>query len=583
MTRRQLAKQDELSNSPCVAVPSTALEPEFTADNAVEPEPMLREEPTNTCTQQHASSNVQESEPCATTGTTESPILQVMARSEETQVYNGYDVQTVVRTSALGCGTGDDIAEQQSEASLSSAQVNETSETEPEPKTLTAEKPGGSGITTPDVHSSPLSRSPARSPMRLEESFGAIDALEEALENVIPSFPPALENKSPQKTSFARDARPRPTSMIEESRLRTSSQIKSLRPPSIPPRNSLMGPSSNRATSNKEAREARGGVTDYLATKRRPISMQFPTPPPPQRTSKAPTKATFQLSSDVVAAKLKVQKEERIKRAQAGQLHLPSVASIAPTIKSSKPPTRSTFQLSSEATAARLKAQKEERLKRMAGDGIERSASTMYQPPLAPKSIKLPTVPSFQLPGDIVAAKLKIQRKERVKREDEAAKPPIFKARPAPMRPSGLSTVRQTAASRAREQLQSGDNTVAGVKRMSSVNGSKRKSTTLASSHASSLKRNSILISLPTNNAPLRATDAATQRTKGREIFNRDKNENEQRERERREKEEAAKRARAEAAERSRVLSRQWAEKQRQKAMGAKAPRVESQAVQLST
>jgi hypothetical protein len=59
------------------------------------------------------------------------------------------------------------------------------------------------------------------------------------------------------------------------------------------------------------------------------------------------------------------------------------------------------------------------------------------------------------------------------------------------------------------------------------------------------------------------------QKIKGREVFNRDKMEKEAKDRERREKEEAAKQARAQAAERGRIASREWAEKQRKKMQDA--------------
>ncbi|MBE7180840.1 MAG: hypothetical protein INR71_06465, partial [Terriglobus roseus] len=55
-------------------------------------------------------------------------------------------------------------------------------------------------------------------------------------------------------------------------------------------------------------------VTDYLASRRRPVSMHFPTPPPPAKSSKAPTRPTFALPGEAVAAKLKAAREERLKR-----------------------------------------------------------------------------------------------------------------------------------------------------------------------------------------------------------------------------------------------------------------------------
>lgn len=62
--------------------------------------------------------------------------------------------------------------------------------------------------------------------------------------------------------------------------------------------------------------------------------------------------------------------------------------------------------------------------------------------------------------------------------------------------------------------------------------------------------------------------DAACLKSKGKQVFNRGKMEKETIERERKEKEDAAKKARAEAAERGRIASREWAERQRKKTMG---------------
>lgn len=86
-------------------------------------------------------------------------------------------------------------------------------------------------------------------------------------------------------------------------------------------------------------------------------------PPTTQKSTKAPTKATFQLPGEAIAAKLKQEKEERQKRqeengaAASKSIYVPPV-----TQKSTKPVTKATFQLSSDAFAAKMKAQKEARL-----------------------------------------------------------------------------------------------------------------------------------------------------------------------------------------------------------------------------
>jgi hypothetical protein len=64
------------------------------------------------------------------------------------------------------------------------------------------------------------------------------------------------------------------------------------------------------------------------------------------------------------------------------------------------------------------------------------------------------------------------------------------------------------------------------------------------------------------------AEKVQAQKLRGKEIYSRDNSYTADRERERREREAAAKTARQEAAERSRQLSREWAERQKVKRIG---------------
>lgn len=564
MTRRQLARQEEeLSKSQTLAAPPPPPEPTVEEISVDVPNQKQEQEESIAKTEEQDALEPQGSEITAgAEGTTEG--------AQELQI----DTQELT---------------QSIEATAPEVEIT----SEPEPKTLTSEKPCESEQATPTQSRTPSrtpSRSPAKSPMRLEESIEAIDALEEALENVIPSFDPSADEKSPKKAQFSPAARARLNNAVKRSPLaaskvsRNPSAPKSLKPTSAP-KPSITRSSSLRTAPSKEARKGSGEVTDYLAQKRRPISMNFPTPPP-IKSNKAPTMSTFQLSSEAVAAKLKAQKEERLKRQQEGAQRPVSATFAAPVVKSSKPPTKSIFQLPGEAIAAKLKARKEERLKREAEGATDRPDSTTFQPPPPPRSSKPPTVPNFQLPGEAVAAKLRAQREERQKREEEeAAKKATFKARPAPIQKGGPALVRQTAASKARENLMSSEKKENGLSRTGSINAGKRNSiisrpppsTTPSSSSVNSNRNSMILNGAPAAKSTVTANDAAAQRLKGREIFNRDKIEKEQREKERREKEEAAKKARAEAAERGRIASREWAEKQRRKLMGgAAAPNTEA-------
>ncbi|WPH01122.1 Hypothetical protein R9X50_00395700 [Acrodontium crateriforme] len=215
-------------------------------------------------------------------------------------------------------------------------------------------------------------------------------------------------------------------------------------------------------------------------------------------------------------------------------------------------------------------------------------------PPPVVRSTKAPTKSSFQLPGEAIAAKLKAQREERAKKEAEEAKRPAFKARPAPSMSKTAPVVRHTNASKFRESALNRNNdsktstsrpASVAHKRSSSVFTSSttramapksttgerisaRPSTAMATVHKS---RGSISVAKAiTAPASGQRVPSGKGTEKGKAVFNRAANAREMAEKEKREKEEAAKKARAAAAERGRQLSREWAEKQRQKKLAQK-------------
>lgn len=440
---------------------------------------------------------------------------------------------------------------------------------------------------------------PAAPTTRPTNSIAAIDALEEALEAVDKALPTVVAVSPSKLRRAASTTKPTAKTRASVAPRSSASRPSTVRKPSMPTpadatpatasktpavarKSSVLSRPSMRVSSRDSSAKPpptdpttgpKTEPTDYLAQRRaaRPVSISFPTPPKPA--------------------------------------------------KSSKPPTRSTFQLPGEAMAAKLKAQKEERLKREAeggkSDDVEKKE---FVPPVVARSKKAPTMPAFSLPGEAVAAKLKAQREERMKREeDEAEKEQKreFKARPVP-RKSSAPVVKPTAASRARESLMHAAGSegaeknaeangvdIKPLKRTSSVQlshekrvstrVSKRPSTaplnppstisekpkpthsakrtlyTTTNGTSTSKPRVSSITSHATSAAKPAVTvaAAATQKLKGKEVFNRDKLEKQERERVRREKEDAAKQARAAAAERGRQASREWAEKQKIRKMAA--------------
>lgn len=605
LTRRQLAKQEEeLRQSQRDTSPPRQLQVEPVADIVAQSSPEQTHE------EDIVTQDADEVAPIPEE--TAEPILALVEdemTGQELQVEQEQEPTVAVDMEDTVTGAQEDEPEQpepnepttlpanvqtvsQSEAETIAPSVEITSE--PEPKTLAAERPSDASR-TPTVSRTPsrrASRSPSKSPMRIEESIEALDALEEALENVgkaVSHFDQGTEAKSPRKkaapreasTPSARTKTPGRTPAATRVSKAPSATLKSNKPTTT----SLARASSVRVAP-KELRKGSADTTDYLASKRRPVSVSFPTPPPPPK-GRAPTKPTFQLSSEATAAKLKAAKEERLKREAEreaeGVVAKPRPISMPPVAKSTKAPTKPTFQLSSDAVTARLKAQKEDRLRREAesaqtGQPRARPVSISMAPPTV-KSSKPPTKANFQLPGEAVAAKLKAQREERVKREEEAeaAKKAAAAAKPRPI------AVRKPVAPPTRQQPgvtippppPRQDSLQPPTQRSFSTSSNKRNSIQLSRSTSVSTNasnRNSIVVTKST----VTPVDAVQQKFTGKEVFNRDKMEKEAKDRERRDKEEAAKQARAQAAERGRQASREWAEKQRQKMLNAVKAKAEA-------
>ncbi|KAI1625669.1 hypothetical protein EDD37DRAFT_625282 [Exophiala viscosa] len=198
------------------------------------------------------------------------------------------------------------------------------------------------------------------------------------------------------------------------------------------------------------------------------------------------------------------------------------------------------------------------------------------------KSVKAPTRPTFSLPGEAISAKLKAQREERLKREEEAEKErKIFKARPVPVKGARPSVApRENKASQARLSIYAGGvnkENVAPTKKPESkqrplslsakpdtnkANSSVRRVTSVA---AVAKPRVSSLQLTAGQKLSVTKEDVEQQKARGREVFARNKVEMEKLEKDRKEKEDAARKARAEAAERGRQASREWAEKQKKR------------------
>lgn len=298
-----------------------------------------------------------------------------------------------------------------------------------------------------------------------------------------------------------------------------------------------------------------------------------------------------------------------------------SVAKVQPSSSSasstdSRPSTRKSLLKSTAAsghhvtksTDATNSESKTERVAANSPHSKPRKMSMSFPPPPPPPPKgRAPTKSNFQLPGEVVAAKLKAAREARLAKDgasEESEKRPAFKARPVPKAKDGPPPiVRETALSRARESLMLGKapsqatsaNAPGGIRRMTSVSEnlirgrpnaatSKRVSTvpvrdsqaatikpTTSSQPAVQKRPSSAMIDRSQPRASLAQRNTSAGTSKGKEVFQRAAAEQDILEKQKREKEEAARKARAEAAERGRIASREWAEKMRLKALKAKA------------
>ncbi|KIV83768.1 hypothetical protein PV11_05763 [Exophiala sideris] len=361
---------------------------------------------------------------------------------------------------------------------------------------------------------------------RIEDSVEAIDALEDAIEEISDKIPDldGLKIESPIKSRKNTPARVTTTKTPTALRKAERSPVKTVRTPSV-----------------KKASK----VTVKPAPAPRPSTVARNVPIA-RHTSKAPV-----ATKKPIVDSLKAQD---------------SSASTLPPLTFSNSPARVPSQ--SNTTKKRVSS----------------ATLSTNKPAFIPsKSVKLPTKSTFCLPGEAISAKLKAQREERLKREEEAEKErKIFKARPVPVKVARPSLApRENKASQARLSIYAGGvnkENVAPTKKSEAKQRPLSLSAQPDTNKANSSVRRitSVTVATKPRVSSLQLTagqklsvtkeDVEQQRARGREVFARNKLEMEKLEKERKEKEDAARKARAEAAERGRQASREWAEKQKKKA-----------------
>jgi hypothetical protein len=249
-------------------------------------------------------------------------------------------------------------------------------------------------------------------------------------------------------------------------------------------------------------------------SKPRPVSLSFPTPPPAAKSSKAPTKSTFQLPGEAVAAKLKAAREERAKREATAAS---SKDEKRPAFKARPAPSTLNKTLSVRHTAA-------SRARDPAKAG-EVAAKPSTSTSTTTTGLKRSNTISTSRPRPSVAASSATSK--------PSASPSTLTVQKRP-RPSSMHVSSTTASAATAPRNPS----------ISSSSGTASRSSTA------------------------RITSGAS--SKGKEVYARFGAARDAAENEKREKEDAARKARAAAAEKGRAASREWAEKQRVKKMVAR-------------
>lgn len=378
---------------------------------------------------------------------------------------------------------------------------------------------------TEDIHS----RSPVKPTSRIEDSVEAMDALEEALEQVIIDLPNIPDDGLESPVKVTHDApRSRPTVTRPISAI--ASQKRKIKPaPVIAP---------------KPTSAAR-----KVAPKSKPEDLVKQ--PPPMSFSNSPVKT---------APKPRVSAAVRQSLSTAKPAFVPA--------KSAKPPTKSTFALPGEAVAAKLKAQREERLKQEAEAEEQKRKFKARPVPRFSSATVRETVASKARQSLMLGSNLNnsnenmppSSRSSRPSTSNSGSKDIKIKKRPSSMIvKSSMDTTKQNPTS---SSTRTNNNTI-----------------TANTSAARSSRPLSTIVQPTTTKSVVTQSDIVTQRARAKEIFGREHKMKEDMERAKKEKEEAAKKARLEAAERGRAASREWAERQKVKKQLEMARKASTQAV----
>ncbi|EAS31731.2 uncharacterized protein CIMG_07210 [Coccidioides immitis RS] len=256
-----------------------------------------------------------------------------------------------------------------------------------------------------------------------------------------------------------------------------------------------------------------------------------------------------------------VPKTSKTEQPKANRLSIASLSTSKPgftPVKSTKPLTKPTFELPGEAISRRMKAQREQRLKKEEEELQRRRA-------FKASKIRYSIVPSTEVRETITSrSRANLSAAENSHKAPAQARTRLNFSNSAQTSPTDRTSLKHTGSD---ERLGRRTSFASPRTRHSSVNSDliSRSSSLKAASNLAGTNGPQTRNSMTFTKTPATKTDHIIQKSRGKEIFGQDRQLVQERERERKEREDAAKRARAEAAQRGRQASREWAERQKQK------------------
>lgn len=448
-----------------------------------------------------AAANLQLSPPSASQDSAEPASIDDKARDQVTSEHQATSVS----------------AEQQSGPTLSPNQMPQDAQPDNE----------GAGKQENDASRQEKIKSPKRIAMRPEDSIEAIDKFEEEMEKVGELIPAATKHGQSPKVKKRRD----------EADIATKTRAGSKAPATTQARDGPPSKPSVSVINPRMAAQAKKGVAG-VAT----VSSDTNDTKTDAQTRKVSGSSSTSENNTSVAAKKRVSSVHK--------------APFVPT-KSTKPPTRASFELPGEAVARKLKEAREERMKRE-----EEGKDIPQKTPFKARRVRLSQVPVVK-PTATSRARISMAKGETpaaVSTTKNATANPTTTSTP---RPGGVAN--RDAAKRL--STLSVNKRLAPTSANTSARLNRGPATIAPNGQQITKSRLSVQ---PSVRQSISATDAAQMKAKGKSIFNRGRIEHDELEQMKKDKEEAARKARVEAAERGRIASREWAEKQKAKKVAAK-------------